>query len=302
MKKFLLSIIVSLTITIASAQTNIYHPFPEDSAIWVVDNYAQPPACNGYCSTVAYRMYGDTLINAISYNKLWVESFMFVGPFNPPYNYVPDNYIGAIRQDSINKKVYYIDASMTSDTLLYDFDLAVGDTLPQTYCTNGLPQPSIVSGIDSILMSNSYHKRFKFANTISGFDTDYLIEGVGAGGGLFYLYEFFEGGPVLNCFREADTHNCAYTFAGIFEHDNKSLLSISPNPFAIETTLHSDNIFHDATATVYNCYGKIVKQMKNINGNTVTLTREDIPSGMYFLKMTEKEMKFSVNKLIVIDN
>lgn len=105
MKKLLLSLTVSLTLSTARAQTNIYHPFPEDSAIWVVDNYAQPPICfNGYCSTEVYRMYGDTIINSVSYNKLWLESFWYTGPWTPPINYVPSAYIGGIRQDITNKK------------------------------------------------------------------------------------------------------------------------------------------------------------------------------------------------------
>jgi hypothetical protein len=63
--------------------------------------------------------------------------------------------------------------------------------------------------------------------------------------------------------------------------------TIYPNPFSTQTTLQTDNILHNATLTVVNCFGQTVKQIKNISGQTVTLHRDNLSSGLYFLRITQ---------------
>jgi len=293
MKKYLPILFVIAIATLSGvegqAQTNVYHPFPEDSAIWVVNWYAQPPYCNGYCNTDIYRMYGDTVINSVSYNKLFAVSFVYQGPYtNPPPNYFSGTYIGAIRQDSINKKVYYRKYLMTSDTLLYDFDLAIGDTLPATYINNSLFKPTIVSGIDSMLVDNKYHKLFTFYNTAPyQAGHAYLLEGVGAGGGLFDLLDFFEGGPILECFSATNTQSCEYYLVDINETTNETLFKISPNPFTTSTTIEvkGNKVIGEISCEMYDVYGR---QVRNFRPQTSTfkLERSGLPSGLYFIRIT----------------
>ena len=79
-------------------------------------------------------------------------------------------------------------------------------------------------------------------------------------------------------------------------------IHIFPNPFSKQTTLRTDNLFKDATLTVYNLQGQTVKQIKNISGHTVTLFRDNLPSGLYFLRLTEDNKTFSADKLVITDN
>src|SRR4051812_11069780 len=102
MKTFLTFILLSATLTVFS-QTSVYKPFPEDSATWVSDYFSN--SCSGYCGTDYYEMKGDTIINGQSYNKIYYRSGSFYTTFTTC------SYKGAIRQDSINKKVYYNSAS-----------------------------------------------------------------------------------------------------------------------------------------------------------------------------------------------
>jgi len=74
--------------------------------------------------------------------------------------------------------------------------------------------------------------------------------------------------------------------ASVNEVENSLSLSISPNPFSSQTTLQSDNLFHNATLTVYNSFGQQVKQLKNISGQTVILSRNNLPSGLYFIALS----------------
>ncbi|MBI3502962.1 MAG: PKD domain-containing protein [Bacteroidetes bacterium] len=67
--------------------------------------------------------------------------------------------------------------------------------------------------------------------------------------------------------------------------DNQSV-TIFPNPFSTQTVLQTDNLLHNATLTVYNCFGQTVAQIKNISGQTVTFSRGNLSSGLYFVRLT----------------
>ncbi len=82
---------------------------------------------------------------------------------------------------------------------------------------------------------------------------------------------------------------------------NNSVIKIFPNPFFSQTTLRTNTLFRNATLTVVNCFGQTVKQIKNISGQTVTFYRENLSSGLYFLRLTE-ENKIYTDKLVITDN
>jgi len=86
--------------------------------------------------------------------------------------------------------------------------------------------------------------------------------------------------------------------------DNFQLKKIysSPNPFSIQTTLQTDNPLHNATLTVDNCFGQTVAQIKNINGQTITLLhRDNLPGGLYFIRLTEENKIIAIDKLVITD-
>jgi len=82
---------------------------------------------------------------------------------------------------------------------------------------------------------------------------------------------------------------------------NETETTIYPNPFSTQTTLHSDILLENATLTVYNCFGQAVKQIKNISGQTVTLARDNLPSGLYFIRLTQDNKTFATDKLVITD-
>lgn len=74
-----------------------------------------------------------------------------------------------------------------------------------------------------------------------------------------------------------------------------------PNPFSTQTTLHTDNFLNNATLTVYNSFGQIVAQLRNINGQTITFDRNNVASGLYFIHLTEGARVMTTQKLLIID-
>ncbi|MBI3502549.1 MAG: T9SS type A sorting domain-containing protein [Bacteroidetes bacterium] len=74
-----------------------------------------------------------------------------------------------------------------------------------------------------------------------------------------------------------------------------------PNPFSTQTVLHTDNLLHNATLTVDNCFGQTVAQIKNINGRTVVFSRDNLASGLYFVRLMQENKIYATEKLIITD-
>ncbi len=91
------------------------------------------------------------------------------------------------------------------------------------------------------------------------------------------------------------------TILGIIENSSKNIFSIFPNPFISSTTIHTIGNHKNATLTIYNSYGQTLKQVKNISGQTISLSRDNLPSGLYFIRLTEENKIIAVEKLIITD-
>ena len=81
----------------------------------------------------------------------------------------------------------------------------------------------------------------------------------------------------------------------------QSVTTIFPNPFSSSTTLHSDKIFKNAILTIYNLFGQQVKQIKNIFGQTITLYRDNLPTGLYFIQLIQDNKLIKIDKLVITD-
>ena len=92
---------------------------------------------------------------------------------------------------------------------------------------------------------------------------------------------------------------CSTTGIDIYSISNEQL--IFPNPFSTETTLHTDSFLKEATLTFYNIFGEQVKQLKNISGQSITIHRDNLQSGIYFIRLTQGDKVVAMDKLVVID-
>lgn len=300
MKKLLLLISTVITLT-AKAQTSVYHPFPEDTATWLSDKY--DAVCMGYCGSIYYKMKGDTIINNHLYNKIYRKVGNFYYITFPPNsslgaNFGACSYLGGIRQDSINKKVYYIDSTMTTDTLLYDFDLTIGDTIYNWYSIYN-QYPMVVTSIDSVYISSSYHKVFNFDNTPTFFGKS-LIEGVGWAGDLFsvkpgvdplYLVCFNSDIILGFGFFPAFANECSYPldcsiFVDINEPNAEKYFNLFPNPFSDKLNITINNQ-EPVEVLLYDITSRKLLQQKFTS--TVTLNTEQLAKGLYLYEVRDKD-------------
>jgi hypothetical protein len=117
---------------------------------------------------------------------------------------------------------------------------------------------------------------------------------------LVILYGGLTGGPTqgYGYFDLVDLQ----TVSGITVLEQKQFLPFFPNPFISQTVLQTDQPFHNATLTVNNCFGQTVKQIKHISGQMVTLHRDQLPCGLYFIWLTQGNKLIASDKLVITDN
>jgi hypothetical protein len=95
-------------------------------------------------------------------------------------------------------------------------------------------------------------------------------------------------------------HNCTTT--GMESDQSPSfLVSLYPNPFSTETVLQTDNILKNVTLTIYNSFGQTIKEMKNISGQTITLHRDNLPNGLYVIRLIQDNLVIATEKLVITD-
>ncbi|HBS87847.1 MAG: hypothetical protein A2W91_10970 [Bacteroidetes bacterium GWF2_38_335] len=88
---------------------------------------------------------------------------------------------------------------------------------------------------------------------------------------------------------------------GMGEIYNNQAITIYPNPFSVETILQSNQVLKNAEVTLYNSSGQVIKQISNISGQSVSIQRDKLPGGLYFIQLTQNGILFATEKLVIID-
>jgi Secretion system C-terminal sorting domain len=88
-----------------------------------------------------------------------------------------------------------------------------------------------------------------------------------------------------------------------FENDALySEITVFPNPFSTQITLQINLNLKEASLTVYNLSGQQVKQINNINadaGQPIILSREQLPSGQYFVSIVANDKVVASKRIMV---
>ncbi|MBA3971394.1 MAG: hypothetical protein H0X46_04505, partial [Bacteroidetes bacterium] len=200
MKKLLLLLFTFLAF-FAKGQTFVYHPFPDSVAVWNFYVYLPCPEIVSLQENYSIAITGDTIIGGLLYQKLFTPHIIksydttICGGEYPGYK-------GATRQDTTNKKVFFIYPSDTAEYLLYDFTMQLGDTVKGITATS--PNDTVLS-IDSILVGGSYRKRWN----INPYFNISFIEGIGSTYGLIESSPGYAIGTFpyygLQCFSQDGT-------------------------------------------------------------------------------------------------
>lgn len=275
-------------LSMRSAQAQIPDYFA-DSPVWTFSSMCAVPYPCILNTDYNYLPIGDSTVGNITYHKMYrsgIGTYEYFG--GPP---VPQSCTGSftftdpvpfflLRQQG---RRFYTWNGM-ADTLLYDFDLQVGDYLPLTHNNNWTD--IMISAVDNISVGGSMRKRF----TLSGSYSGYLYEGIGFTGGLIEpVPPILECGYTLECFGLGDVSyvptvgpTCLLA-VGIDQAPAAPQLSIGPNPTQGPVTIR------DATAgpaTITDAMGRNVATLQ-LKGGTEHLMLETMPQGMYTLRTAD---------------
>ena len=218
---------------------------------------------------------------------------------NPLYSYY------GVSFSPDNSKLYI--SCWLNNNGIYQFDLNAGSGNPDSVKAS---KKTIITNSGSWAMQLAPNGKIYVAQNInsgqyiscinnpnnSGLNCNFVASAIYLNGDTSYngLPNFIDSYDYSNT-----TFNC---INGIEKNNYNNRITISPNPFSTQTIIYTDNYFKDATLTVFNSFGQQVKQIKNINRQTIILHRDNLPCGLYFIRLTQDNKTFVTEKLVITDN
>lgn len=213
-------LIAGLLIFISTSGQNQLPLVQEDNEWNVLIVHDQNSNFDTTCFTRTFKIIGDTNINNQTYKKIYESDE------DLPVNW---DYHGSLREE--DEKVWVIRKNKNQESLIYDFDLSVGDTITWLW------DPMIIDSIIYKPINNEDRKHIYFSYQDSTL-REVWIEGIGSNRGLLSSGTGFAvgGRSWLLCMKKAgnliymnpDYNNC-FIETGISESES-SLFQIFPNP------------------------------------------------------------------------
>lgn len=210
----------------------------------------------------------DTLINSLSYFKVF---FTDVNGNNAYYD-------GAIREDTLAQKVYFIDHDSTQESILFDYSLQVNDSIYTQI--NGTKRKAHVDSVVTSFLYGQIRKVIYFDSIPS------FVEGIGSSlwglhGGPFAASGFLASGKIIASTTVAA--NC-YPTKLSDQHVEMNNLIIYPNPASDELFIKfSEHATNKIYYTITNMLGS--QTGKGLLQDDV-ISLQGIPSGLYLLQIT----------------
>jgi hypothetical protein len=285
-----------------------YHPFPTDSAQWSIRHTHAPPFSQ---DSWQLKMKGDTLLNGITYHKIFYSLDLFYGSPNETLHCF-------VREDTAKKVLAKYPVGVALDTtefMLYDFNISVGDTLTLRLLNHTVdttfqgavwaagPYPTVIDTRTDYLLSPVLGPMW------GGCDLSFeWIDGVGCWLGLLLYSEISPGGCIedsyeITCYWERGVYVLGGTFCdyttGLNDNiQNSYLFSVYPNPLADISAIDLKGKSFERIET-YNVLGEQVKQYDINSLRQIILSKRDYNNGIYICKLFSKDKKCFTCKFIV---
>jgi hypothetical protein len=281
MKKLIIRFILIFKVMFAFSQE--YTPFPTTEAIWRgSDNFMNNDIPTTICWEVKLHNI-DTIINGKTYKKITTK-----GVFEK---------IVALREQ--DKKIYL--RIENKDSLLYDFNLRVGDTLNnRVYGLNANSIIIIVTKIDSVLIDGKFRKRYNMKPGPP------IIEGIGSiWGFLPRLYGYLDSSYFLEynsvnnkVIYEVVGGKCQLSMLNNNLFEEIPELKVTPNPITNVSSLQIPESIILDKAVAFDYLGREVNTIKIVN-NSLSISSKDYPKGLYIIFLYHKNKLMARSKFVV---
>ncbi|MCS7076625.1 MAG: T9SS type A sorting domain-containing protein [Bacteroidia bacterium] len=271
-----------------------------------------------------YSFTGDTIIGTKTYKK-FVEHSTY-------------GYIGAIRNDSANKKVYCVYKGKSTEKLMYDFNVNVGDTTDYIYFCHsnyylyGDSARAIVHSKDSVWDGTKYRERWYMKYIFYTYGYPQLlwyfpiwIEGMGCVNNFANIMVVVCPTPYMTCYQEnstvyiepcysGSTLNNSSSYTNCIDYQNYLILNIKdksdfyntlqlyPNPiFKTQGDVFLSNANNFVQIKVIDVEGKTIQDINTIQ-NINALSVQNWKSGVYYIQGIDKySHRVHTQKLVVIE-
>ncbi|MBL0340123.1 MAG: T9SS type A sorting domain-containing protein [Bacteroidetes bacterium] len=80
-----------------------------------------------------------------------------------------------------------------------------------------------------------------------------------------------------------------------------TIVTVSPNPFSLETTLKTTSELRNGALEIVNELGALQSVVTGISGHEIPLSRNNLPAGIYFIRLTDENKLYEIEKLVVTD-
>ncbi|HTL81635.1 MAG TPA: T9SS type A sorting domain-containing protein [Bacteroidia bacterium] len=77
--------------------------------------------------------------------------------------------------------------------------------------------------------------------------------------------------------------------------------TVFPNPFSSAATIQLKNELHSGKLLIYDVYGKEIETEDGVNGSTISISRNNLPAGIYFFRIDENNKILASGKFTVLD-
>lgn len=304
---------------IVIAQT--YVPMPMQNCYWQITH-------GSYCSVASgtppvsfsqeiYKVspQNDTIIATKRYIKMYSQIVSSSINFNCSISGITSGYWGAVRQDTLGKKIYYVYPNQTIESLLYNFNYNKGDsvkTLLGSYLSP--PYPLGVDRyrvVDSVFYQ-SYsdgicRKTFRMKSYMLNFgytmtESSYFIEGIGNDAGLDQKTKSVSSSipnvsitgegwssflVINNATISAVTTNTCQQDVGLKENTFLNRLKIFPNPAHDKISIQIDNYGTEhISVVIYDLLGNEI-----LRSQSLIIRIEHFTPGSYIIKCFNSETK-----------
>jgi hypothetical protein len=248
--------------------------------------------------TYVFKIDGDTLIAQVTYWKIYKTGIIYLETSTVSYRH---QYFGAVRE--AGNKVFYIEKNKSTEQLLYDYNLNVGDVI------TGLVAKD--HQVDSIGLLDDGRKVFYLSKSMLHAMDQIIVEGIGSSGGYFNeppVGHYMFNDSYLVCYTEDGASK--FSWVDYFEigcSDDVSVkdqeewnnpgILVFPNPAQKTITISAKNNLSSTKFDIYTILGKQV-MTGSIGKDALTLDIEKLDNGLYLVKMKTNKGEYT-QKLVV---
>lgn len=289
MKKLLLSLLV---ITALQSNAQDYVPFL-DNTVW--------------CEQVSGQL-GSNDVWIMPNGNETVSGQEYVKYSNVPFLGLGDV---LMREDVAGRKVYRLYNSQ--EVLLYDFSLQLDDQI--TMSDGAVLKVMQRDSVPSVTGRKRLRLHMLQQNSPPGFGiSESWIEGVGNWAHpLMHAHEMLSdpAGSIKCSFTNTlPSYNsglvnggtadvCALPTAAIAQHTTKPAFLLSQNFAAKQINVTTTSYFNNATITLINPLGQTVKEQSGFTGQDITLTCDNVATGMYIVNISQNGQLLYTGKTIL---